>query len=84
MEYIGGFICVVVFGWGVLFGFKTILEKGYLTSGFLGMGVLCGISTVFNGVSAIIGINIFTLLFSFLLGVPGVIGLLVLTMMIVI
>ena len=76
MDYIGMFLLIVLMGWVVLFGFKIMFDKGYLTGGLLGVGTLCLISTIFGSAKAIIGLNLITLSVAFLLGIPGVVGML--------
>lgn len=52
--------------------------KSFLTSALGGVGALCAVSAVSYFVPLTVGMNIYTLLFSAMFSVPGVITLLVL------
>lgn len=74
------YVTGAVLGAVALFIFKKsgCFFKSFLTSALGGVGALCAVSAVSYFVPLSVGMNIYTLVFSAMFSVPGVITLLVL------
>ncbi len=78
MSYIGILLLMVVGGGILVIAIRAMLDKDFLTSSFLGVGSLIVVSTLFSSQTALLAVNIITIAAAFFLGVPGVVGMLLL------